>query len=349
MKLSTRRKAQLRMRAKVGGYAVLGGGLYGMIADVASGEASYFLGFAKGAFIGLFITGLVVAFNWYWYQTRPGETLRKLPFTAAVLLKTVVYLLIIVAGIRLGIRLFDPTRPLAFNMLSPIFLTGVAFAVLFILVLNFVFEVNRLLGQNALANFIFGAYYRPRQEQRVFLIVDIVGSTGIAEKLGDVQFLAFLNQFYRDMSDPILEHRGEVHKYVGDEAIVTWPLERGVEDARCVHCYFGMLEAIAKRREAYRRAFGLVPDFRAALHAGPVVAGEMGELKREIVFLGDTLNTAARIAEATKDAKHPCLISGDLLKRLELPSAFAVENLGRTHLRGREQSITLFALSKSDA
>ena len=103
--------------------------------------------------------------------------------------------MIIVVGIRLGIWLFDPTPPLAFNWLSTLFLTGVALSVLVIFVLNFMFEMNRLLGQNALANFIFGAYYRPRQEERVFLIVDIVGSTGIAEKLGDVRFHVFLDQF----------------------------------------------------------------------------------------------------------------------------------------------------------
>ena len=128
---------------------------------------------------------------------------------------------------------------------------------------------------------------------------------------------------------------------------MTWPVEHAIEDAHCVRCYFGMVEAIAKGRESYRRTFGFVPEFRGALHAGLVVVGEMGDLKREIAFLGDTLNTAARIAEVSKDARHPCLISDELLRRLELPSEFAVENLGRSQLRGREQSITLFGLSKS--
>ncbi len=91
MFLTAHRRAQLRLRAKVIGYSVLGGGLYSVFVADASDEAHYFLGFAQGAFIGLFIAGLVVAFNWYWSQTRPGETLRKLPFTAAMVLKTVVY------------------------------------------------------------------------------------------------------------------------------------------------------------------------------------------------------------------------------------------------------------------
>ena len=63
MVLTARRRAQLRTRAKVIGYGVLGGGLYSVFVGVASDEAHYFLGFSQGAFIGLFIAGLVVAFN----------------------------------------------------------------------------------------------------------------------------------------------------------------------------------------------------------------------------------------------------------------------------------------------
>ena len=55
MFLTARRRAQLRIRAKVIGYGVLGGGLYSVFLAVASDEAHYFLGFSRGAFIGLFI------------------------------------------------------------------------------------------------------------------------------------------------------------------------------------------------------------------------------------------------------------------------------------------------------
>ena len=59
---------------------------------------------------------------------------------------------------------------------------------------------------------------------------------------------------------------------------------------------------------------------RAGLHCGPVVTGEMGSVKREIVFLGDTVNTAARIKELCRETGDRVLASADLIDRLELPS-----------------------------
>lgn len=66
----------------------------------------------------------------------------------------------------------------------------------------------------------------------------------------------------------------------------------------------------------YRREFGLVPTFRVGLHGGPIVAGECGDDKREIVYFGDTINTTARIQEACKELGRPLLVSGELLREM---------------------------------
>ena len=67
---------------------------------------------------------------------------------------------------------------------------------------------------------------------------------------------------------------------------------------------------------------------RIVLHAGPVVAGECGDAKLAIVYLGDTLNTAARIEETAKAMRRDCLISDTLLAQLDLPPSLAAEPLG---------------------
>ena len=46
------------------------------------------------------------------------------------------------------------------------------------------FYMNRLLGQHVLLNFVTGRYHQPRVEERVFLFIDMEGSTGFAERLG---------------------------------------------------------------------------------------------------------------------------------------------------------------------
>ena len=174
----------------------------------------------------------------------------------------------------------------------------------------------------------------------------IVGSTGIAERIGSVAFHRLLNRFCYDVSDAIVDAKGEIYKYVGDEIIVTWDMASGVQDARCVRCYFASLDTIARVRVDYEREFGVVPSFRAGLHAGPVVAGELGDIKQEISFLGDTVNTTARIKDMCREANRPVLLSGALLAKLRLPDGIEPETLGPVRLRGREQPIDLFGLRR---
>jgi adenylate cyclase len=82
--------------------------------------------------------------------------------------------------------------------------------------------------------------------------------------------------------------------------VVTWELATGVRSANCVRCFFGMRETVAREASRYRRDFGVVPAFRGGLHGGTVTAGELGDLRQQIVFVGDILNTAARLEEYAK-------------------------------------------------
>ena len=60
-------------------------------------------------------------------------------------------------------------------------------------------------------------------------------STGLAERLGAIRFHELLNAFFRDIADAALECDAEIHKYVGDEAILTWPAGRALSDGRLPH------------------------------------------------------------------------------------------------------------------
>ena len=143
-----------------------------------------------------------------------------------------------------------------------------------------------------------------------------------------------------------MAQRGAIHKYVGDEIIVTWPLAAGLRDGRCVHACFDALEQLDERAKAYIRDFGLRANFRAALHCGPVAIGELGTIKMEIAFLGDTMNTAARLQQACRDTGQRVLASAALVNRLAaLPPGIAQRSIGRLRLRGKENEIELYALT----
>jgi adenylate cyclase len=106
------------------------------------------------------------------------------------------------------------------------------------------------------------------------------------------------------------------------------------------------LEQLDERAKAYIRDFGLRANFRAALHCGPVAIGELGTIKMEIAFLGDTMNTAARLQQACRDTGQRVLASAALVNRLAaLPPGIAKRSIGQLRLRGKETEIELYALT----
>ena len=316
-----------------------GGGLYGIA--TTNGNP---LGAARGAAIGAGIALLLVPFELFYLRTPTGSRLRRLPFVQLLVAKSAIYFSVFALVIIATTVIAPPgtDRTLRFG---PEFVTGMIFSATFAVVINIVMQLDRLLGRGVLANFIIGRYHKPREEERIFLFLDLVGSTALAERLGGPRFMNLLNWLYRDIADPIVEYRGDIHKYVGDEVIVTWSTRKGLVDANCVRCVFAVMGRVAARADQYQRSFGVTPRFRAGLHLGTVVSGELGELKQEIAFLGDTMNTTARLIDACRDYDRDFIASADLVARLSIPPKITVEPLGSIHLRGRQAGLDLLALS----
>src|SRR5205814_6636804 len=114
-------------------------------------------------------------------------------------------------------------------------------------------------------------------------------------------------------------------------------------------CPFVARDFIAASGDRYRRRFGVVPEFRAALHCGEIVAGEIGDVRREIAYVGDTLNVAARLLDAAKTLGRDVLVSADLLERATLPSGLTAEPLPMLTVRGRAAPLAISALRRSAA
>ncbi len=74
-----------------------------------------------------------------------------------------------------------------------------------------------MVGGRVLFNFLLGRYNRPLREERVFMFLDLAGSTPLAEKMGDLAIHSLIGRFFFDIARPIAEHQGETHRYIGDE------------------------------------------------------------------------------------------------------------------------------------
>jgi class 3 adenylate cyclase len=208
------------------------------------------------------------------------------------------------------------------------------------------YELTRLVGSRVLFNIALGRYRTPVREQRVLMFLDLAGSTSLAEAMGELRVQNLLTRFFDDIDGAIVAHGGEVHAYVGDEVIVTWPLDDAMSDGRCIDCFFAIADCIAEKAESYKREFDMVPSFRAGLHAGAVVISECGSSRRQLAYFGDAVNVTARLQEYCKETGRALLISADLRHHLKPRAGILVEPLGPAQLRGRAAAMEVFAVER---
>ena len=246
---------------------------------------------------------------------------RRLGFGATLVINSSIVLALFLVGRAVGqvITTLQPRRLLA-SFGDAHLVYALPFFVVLALTIQFLLQMNRMIGANVLRYFVTGVYHRPRTEERIFLFLDLEGSTQLAERLGSATYFELLRRFVDDLTEPILDAEGEIYQYAGDEVVITWPHDQGVRTANCVRCFFAVRDAMAGRAARYERDFGVVPRFRAGLHGGTVTAGELGDLRQQIVFVGDILNTAARLEEYAKRTGRDLVVSGALLERLQLPA-----------------------------
>ena len=207
-------------------------------------------------------------------------------------------------------------------------------------------QINKLHRKGELLNFIIGKFHRPKEVERAFCFIDLKNSTTIAEKLGHVRFASFMKDYYSDITFALEKTKAQIYQYVGDEVILSWPLALGYKENRMINCFFLMQQIMEKTKEYYSLKYGFYPQFRAGLHGGKVIVTWIGEIKKEIVFIGDVLNTAARIRENCKRFEKDFLISEDLYSNITNLDGLISTNVGEIKLRGKEESIVLYSLSQ---
>jgi adenylate cyclase len=206
--------------------------------------------------------------------------------------------------------------------------------------------VNDKYGPGVFVSFLLGRYFHPKREERIFMFLDLRGATTIAEQLGEGRYFNFLKDVFRDSTPDILKSKGEIYQYVGDEIVISWKKDTGTLNANCLQCFFDIKQQLLDNASYYQEKYdGTVPEFRAGLHFGFVMVGEIGVVKRDIAYSGDVLNTASRIQSKCKELGVNILISKNLLVGLgSLPNAFKPREIGEIDLRGKQHSLMLYTM-----
>ena len=307
-------------------------------------------GIAVGVSYGILLTVPIAGISLFVLQGPMRPWLGGLSFTAGLMVRSAIFAAIILptlffqlGSVIAGVRV-DPTH----KGLG----IAIVFAIVSVILANLIIGIANIIGPRAFLNFVTGRYHPPIEENRFVLFVDIAGSTGLAESLGGVGIHRLLDRTFRLLTAAVVDYRGEVLNYVGDEVIVTWPEKSGAVDGRPLRCFMAMRDELAQASGQLQREFGVVPRIRGSLHFGPVIIGEIGDVKRAIVFNGDVMNTAARLEELSRSVEGGFLASRAAMERFGSVPPFAVRDLGRLPIRGRADGIDVVgidvpALSKS--
>jgi len=199
-------------------------------------------------------------------------------------------------------------------------------------------QVSDKFGPGILWKFLTGKYYHPRQEERIFMFLDLRSSTAIAEKMNSKKFSELLKEVYHDITESILNSQGEIYQYVGDEVVITWPVDRGLAGDNCLLCFFRIQRALEQRKEHYMREYDLLPSFKVWLHIGEATVGEIGVIKEDIVY-------PSRIQGECNNQKVNILLSSVLIERMQLNGGYRQIALGEFPLKGKKERTALFTMT----
>jgi adenylate cyclase len=281
------------------------------------------------------------------YQDKPyGYTIIAVSISYILIIAFIILVLgLVTVPIKTGKPLSDPESREAFKTLlsdtSRIKNTITWFIV--VVFTQLFLQMNSKFGHGVFWNIIRGKYNTPKEEKRIFMSLDINSSTEVAEKLGNEKYHELLKDFFADITNPIVDNKGDIYQYVGDEVIIAWKIEDGIANNQCVKCFFDMKVSIERKKEKYLERYGLVPSFKAGIHWGEVIVGEIGIIKRDITYSGDVMNTTSRIRNKCKEFEVDFIASSDLLVKLSLKN-YITKYLGAIKLQGKEKEVILSAL-----
>jgi len=200
----------------------------------------------------------------------------------------------------------------------------------------------------------FGAFVDPTLADRVLaegtvlqgeevevtvLFLDIRGFTAFAEREGAAEAVARLNEFYELVVPVIAEHGGHANKFVGDGLLAVFGAPDALEDHadRCVAASLAIARKVEERNGG-RVSIGI------GVNSGEVVAGTVGGGGRvEFTVIGDVVNTAARVEEATRQTGDVILITG-ATRALLREDHGALDPRPSMPLKGKREPVELFAL-----
>ena len=308
------------------------------------------LQYLEGLFFGIIFGTLFTLVNYFTDHTG----FRKYSYGKIVLIKSFLYILSIIITSMLIYQLFKLFNILPEGFSPDLFwdyssagflASAIVYITFFIVLTNLFLQINKKFGPGAILDLFTGKYHRPKDEERIFMFLDMKGSTAIAEKLGHEKYSQFIRNCYHDLTNVVLNYNAEIYQYVGDEVVLCWPIKKGLKKLNCLNAFFAYEKELGRKEKFYLKKFGIMPKFKAGMDMGQVTVTEIGDIKRDIAYHGDVLNTASRIQENCNKFNQKLLISENIEQRLDSLNGFTKNLIGEINLRGKEHIVKVYGIN----
>ncbi|MBL4662202.1 MAG: adenylate/guanylate cyclase domain-containing protein [Flavobacteriaceae bacterium] len=275
----------------------------------------------------------------------------RIPFARLLMVTLVLQIfvgliiLIVMFSLFKFVGVLESSLSLSEFILQPLIIVAFIYAIVTNFVIVLFIYILLLLGEGNLLKMMRGKFYKPKVEERVFMFVDLRDSTTIAEKLGHIKYSLLIQDCFYDLA-VVHNYGAEICQYVGDEAVLVWPVKEGYKYINCINAFYAFQECIKKRKDHYMKEYNMVPEFKAGVNMGKITITEVGEFKREIAYYGDTINTAARIQGECNRLNSDLLISEAILNQIPIEPWLTASLKGQVQLKGKSKVISIYAIEK---
>jgi adenylate cyclase len=212
-------------------------------------------------------------------------------------------------------------------------------------IINMFKAIRQKVGVHNFSKIVSGYYRKPREEERIFIFIDLISSTKYAEQLGHRQYSKFLQKCFEPLGLLEIKYRAMQYQIIGDEVVLTW-YSKNIQNFRyAVKFYYEFIYTLGCRQEEFEREFGIIPNFTASINSGKIMVSEVGSVKSEIAFHGDVLNTAARIQKQCKSYNRQLLVTKAFATKFEeVSQGFKTEWVAKDLLIGKKHHVDIFAV-----
>lgn len=212
--------------------------------------------------------------------------------------------------------------------------------------INFIRQINQHLGHNTLFHFLIGKYRKPKEDDRIFLFLDLDNSTTLAERMGHYNYSSLIQDCFKDLTQLILTYQAEVYQYVGDQVVLHWK-NTPENKSNLIALFFDFEAVLTKRRNYYYEKYQEQPSFKAGADVGLVMVSEVGEIKKMIAYHGDVLNVAARIESLCNTVGKKFLVSQHFFdEEFSTTRNISIDYVDSRILKGKKKRLNIYSISE---